>query len=159
MCAAVAVSAVTFAGAAVTATPTRDMGQTVYVDGTRVYPTGYNIADNNYFKLRDLAMAFTGTQAAFNVAWDGDAKKVTLTAGTYEPDGGELEPLEGGDKTATRATADVYVEDMPLVGKAYEIDGNHYFKLRDLCFMLGISVEWDNATQTIAIDTTKPYVQ
>ena len=54
MCAAVAVSAVTFAGAAVTATPTRDMGQTVYVDGTRVYPTGYNIADNNYFKLRDI---------------------------------------------------------------------------------------------------------
>ena len=104
-------------------------------------------------------MAFTGTQAAFNVAWDGDAKKVTLTAGTYEPVGGELEPLEGGDKTATRATADVYVEDMPLVGKAYEIDGNHYFKLRDLCFMLGVSVEWDNATQTIAIDTTKPYVQ
>ena len=131
----------------------------VVVDGVPVAAAAYEIEDNNYFKLRDLAMAFTGTQAAFNVAWDGDAKKVTLTAGTYEPVGGELEPLEGGDKTATRATADVYVEDMPLVGKAYEIDGNHYFKLRDLCFMLGVSVEWDNATQTIAIDTTKPYVQ
>ena len=48
---------------------------------------------------------------------------------------------------------------MPLVGKAYEVGGNHYFKLRDLCFMLGVSVEWDNNAQTIVIDTSKPYIQ
>ena len=48
---------------------------------------------------------------------------------------------------------------MPLVGKAYEVGGNHYFKLRDLCFMLGVSVEWDGAAQTIVIDTSKPYIQ
>ena len=45
------------------------------------------------------------------------------------------------------------------VGKAYEVGGNHYFKLRDLCFMLGVSVEWDNNAQTIVIDTSKPYIQ
>lgn len=131
----------------------------VVVDGTPVAAAAYEIEGSNYFKLRDLAVAFTGTDAAFDVEWDGAAQTVTLTAGAYVPVGGELEPLTGGSQTATRATADVYVEGMPLVGKAYEIAGNHYFKLRDLCFMLGVSVAWDDAAQTITIDTGKPYIQ
>ena len=131
----------------------------VVVDGTPVAAAAYEIEGSNYFKLRDLAVAFTGTDAAFDVEWDDAAQTVTLTAGAYEPVGGELEPLTGGSQTATRATADVYVEGMPLVGKAYEIAGNHYFKLRDLCFMLGVSVAWDDAAQTITIDTGKPYIQ
>ena len=129
------------------------------VDGTPVAAAAYEIEGSNYFKLRDLAVAFTGTDAAFDVEWDDAAQTVTLTAGAYVPVGGELEPLTGGSQTATRATADEYVEGMPLVGKAYEIAGNHYFKLRDLCFMLGVSVAWDDAAQTITIDTGKPYIQ
>lgn len=38
----------------------------IYVDGTEVQLTAYNIGGNNYFKLRDLAKAFT-----IAVTWDG----------------------------------------------------------------------------------------
>ncbi len=135
-------------------------GAKIEVNGTPVAAAAYEIEGSNYFKLRDLAMAFAGTNTAFSVSWDGEANQVTIDAGVYTPVGGELEPLSGGGQTATRATAEVYLQDMgmPLVGKAYEIDGNHYFKLRDLCFMLGVRVEWDDAAQTIRIDTTKPYI-
>ena len=80
VCAAVAAGAVPFAGAAVTATPTRDMGQTVYVDGNRVYPTGYNIADNNYFKLRDI-----GTLAGFGVEWNQETQTVEISTERTAP--------------------------------------------------------------------------
>lgn len=125
----------------------------VTVNGKPVAAAAYEIADSNYFKLRDLAMAFAGTKSAFNVTWDGAAKHIQLTEGTYTPVGGELQPLTGGDQTAVRATSDVDIGDMPLVGKAYEIAGNHYFKLRDLCRMAGVSVAWDGKTQTIALTT------
>ena len=73
---------VPFASAAdtVIATPTRDMGQTVYVDGTRVYPTGYNIADNNYFKLRDI-----GTLVGFGVEWNGETQTVEISTERTAP--------------------------------------------------------------------------
>ena len=127
----------------------------VTVNGKPVAAAAYEIADSNYFKLRDLAMAFAGTASAFNVTWDGAAKRVQLTEGTYTPAGGELQPLTGGDQTAVRATSDVYIGEMPLVGKAYEIAGNHYFKLRDLCRMAGVGVSWDGKTQTIALTTAE----
>jgi hypothetical protein len=129
------------------------------VDGKAAAAAAYEIGDSNYFKLRDLAMAFAGTRAAFQVNWDGAARRVTLSGGVYTPVGGELLPLEGGTKPAVRADAEVYVENMPLLGKAYMIDGNHYFKLRDLCMVLGVSVSWDGAAGVISIDTSKPYMQ
>ncbi len=63
------------AGAASTvpATPTRTKGQSVYVDTTRVYPTGYNINDNNYFKLRDI-----GQLVGFG--WIGTKRRVRLSS-------------------------------------------------------------------------------
>ena len=75
--AALLAGGVPFAGAAdiVTAIPTREMGQTVYVNDTRVTPTGYNIADNNYFKLRDIA-ALVG----FSVEWDQDTQTVEISS-------------------------------------------------------------------------------
>ena len=129
------------------------------VDGKPVAAAAYKIEGSNYFKLRDLAMAFMGSKAAFQVTWDAAARKVMLSEGVYTPVGGELEPLHGSNQTATRATTAVYVEDMPLVGKAYEINGNHYFKLRDLCLLLGVNVQWDAGSATIHIDTTKPYLK
>lgn len=59
----------------VPATPTRTKGQSVYVDTTRVYPTGYNINDNNYFKLRDV-----GQLVGFGVDWDETTRTVVITS-------------------------------------------------------------------------------
>ena len=41
---------------------------------------------------------------------------------------------------------------------AYNISNYNYFKLRDIGRAIGFSVEWDEARDTIAIDTSKPYI-
>ena len=55
-------SLVSGAAAGIVAEPT---WQNIYVDGQQVSMTAYNIAGNNYVKLRDI-----GQQVGFNVYWD-----------------------------------------------------------------------------------------
>ena len=79
--AALTVSSLPAAGAVsatVTATPTRNLGQSVYVDNTRVYPTGYNIGGNNYFKLRDL-----GDALEFDVDYSATTNTAIISSSDY----------------------------------------------------------------------------
>lgn len=59
----------------------------LYRDGERVYYTGYNVNDNNYYKLRDIAEDFD-----FGVTWDGETQSVYIeTDEEYVPEGQEPE--------------------------------------------------------------------
>lgn len=132
----------------------------VTVDGEPVSLAAYEIGGNNYFKLRDLAQALSGTAAQFEVAWNGAAQRIDLTADTaYTPVGGELAALPTGSKAAALTKASVYLGDTALELIAYEIGGNNYFKLRDLGAALDFAVQWDGAAQTVAIDTDAPYAE
>ena len=75
----------------------------MYRDGTQVHYTGYNINDNNYYKLRDIAEDFN-----FGVTWDGDTQSVLITTDEgYVPEGEEPEtPVEPEDP----------VDDKPVAG-------------------------------------------
>ena len=61
LCGAMMFSRATAVAAAITAEPT---WQNIYVDGAQVSMTAYNIAGNNYVRLRDI-----GQQVGFNVYW------------------------------------------------------------------------------------------
>lgn len=95
--AAVIATSLPTAGAAnaLTIVPTRTKGQAVYVGSTRVYPTGYNINDNNYFKLRDV-----GKLAGFGVDWNEDTRTVEISTTRTAP---ELTGI--ADTAVTGATA------------------------------------------------------
>ena len=41
--------------------------------------------------------------------------------------------------------------------EAYTINGNNYFKLRDIAALVDFGVTWNNATRTVEIDTGSPY--
>ena len=63
----------------------------VTLDGKSVAPQGYNIENNNYYKLRDIAYILNGTDSQFNVSWDSDANRIELISGTaYQAVGGEM---------------------------------------------------------------------
>ena len=81
--AAVIATSLPTAGAAnaLTVVPTSAKGQAVYVGSIRVYPTGYNINDNNYFKLRDV-----GKLAGFGVDWNEDTRTVEISTTRTAPE-------------------------------------------------------------------------
>lgn len=124
----------------------------VELNGAKVNLAAYTINGSNYFKLRDLAAALKGLDSEFAVTWNAAQQRIDLTSRTaYTPVGGEQTALPAGNKAATLTNAAVYLDGNPLSLTAYSIGGNNYFKLRDLVFALGFSVDWNNTTSTVTI--------
>ena len=154
--AAVIATSLPTAGAAnaLTIVPTRTKGQAVYVGSTRVYPTGYNINDNNYFKLRDV-----GKLAGFGVDWNEDTRTVEISTTRTVP---ELTGIT--DTAVTGATAKptdqrITVDGQEVSMTAYKIKGNNYVKLRDIGKTINFGVSFNMATKAVSIDPNGTYVE
>lgn len=128
----------------------------VLVDGKQLSFEAYSINNSTYFKLRDIAKAVNGTDKSFDVSWDSEYNAISLTSGeAYTVVGGELAvSADSKAKKATLSTSKIYLDDEKVELTAYTIGGNNYFKLRDLAKELGITITFDQKTNTIGIVTT-----
>lgn len=138
----------------VIAVPTRDKGQAVYVNDARVYPTGYNIADNNYFKLRDI-----GTLVGFGVEWNGETQTVEISTARTTPSTEGISDTAASGAVAKISDQKITVDGVQVNMTAYQIDGNNYVKLRDIGKQVNFGVGYDNATASVRIDTDAPYTE
>lgn len=138
------------------AAPTSD---SLIRNGVPQTPTVYKINGSNYFKIRDLAAILNGTAKQFSVGYDAEKQSVTADTGA----GYVRQPTDltgapaGGNKTAAPSSDAIYINGVLCQAEVYKIDGMNYFKLRDLGQALDFAVGWDDATKTVALDTTRGY--
>ena len=145
--------------AAATATASPSSAK-VQINGKQVAFNAYSINDNNYFKLRDIAKVLSGTKKQFEVTWNGATKSIELKPNTaYTAVGGELATGKAVKQTAKLSADTVYMNGNAASLTAYTINGNNYFKLRDLGKLLDFGVGWDNNTRTISINTSTSYTE
>ena len=115
--------------------------------------------DTNYIKLRDLADALTGTNAQFQVGWNGN---VTITSHQpYTKNGSEQKTPFSGQRSYTRATAQTLIDSRSTDLAAFLLNddnggGYTYYQLRDLGRALGFNVGW-SPDRGAFIETDKPY--
>lgn len=135
-----------------TATPTSSK---VLVNGKTVAFDAYTINENNYFKLRDVAKVLSGSGNQFEVTWDNAKKAINLVSGkSYTVVGGELAKGDGTTKNAVPCTSAMFKDGSTVTLTAYTINGNNYFKLRDLGNSFGFGVEWNATHNSVVITTT-----
>lgn len=124
--------------------------QTICLGGQRFNTVAYNIDDNNYFKLRDIAQILSGTIKTFDIKYDGATNSIDmLSFYDYTSAGGELTPGDGVTRTAYSSSAFLTLDGVPIKATCYNIDGNNYFKLRDITDALDCRIEWDGDNQLI----------
>ena len=141
-------------------------GFTVYQNSAKVIVNGkvtnfeaYTIDGFNYFKLRDIAMVVNGTGKQFEVTYDSAKRAINLVSNAaYTIAGGELAPGDGSAKQAFFNSAIIYKDGKIASLSAFTIAGYNFFKLRDLTKTFNIEVNWDQASSTIGIETSRPYV-
>ena len=132
----------------------------VIVDGRQMDLAVYNIGGNTYFKLRDLAEALNGTGKQYNVGWDNESRQVAIESGQpYQPVAGDPTAPQSTVPSLGKQPSDAYVsfDGRKVEAEKYNINGNNYFKLRDLAQLLDFQVEWQQSSRSILIDTTKTY--
>ena len=132
--------------ASVPANPTREIGQEVYVNETRVYPTAYNISSNNYFKLRDI-----GKLAGFGVDWDGETQTVELSSQRIPIDLAGISDTSVSGAAAKRSTQRFALDGYYINVTAYLIGGNNYVRLRDIALQINFCVEYEEANRRVNI--------
>ena len=124
------------------------------VNGVDVEVSGYSVNDSNYYKIRDIAMVLRTTNARFDVAWDENLSAIAISTGVkYTIVGGELNSDHSAALNVDQNTAPVYVDGEEKEVLSYNINGNTYFKIRDIADMVGFDVDWDGDTQTVVIRT------
>jgi|GEM_PF-3490064 len=141
---------------AVTAAPTKS---TVLINGKSVAFDAYCINGNNYFKLRDIAMALNGTAKNFNAIYDSQNKSISLTSATaYTVVGGEMTSSGNNFSVGTaRTLSTVFLDGKALSLTAYPIGGYNYIKLRDVAAAINFGVTYTESTSTIIINTSAGY--
>jgi len=114
----------------------------------------YLIDGYNYFKLRDLAYVLSGTENQFDVGYDSVNNAILLTSGApYTVFGGEMTPKGSENKIPAPTSSQIFTDGRETIFSAYLIDGNNYFRLRDIGSTFGFEVGWDAASDTISIKT------
>ena len=116
----------------------------------------YNINDENYFKLRDIAMLLSGTDAQFEVVYDAETNAIAIETGkAYTPVGGELE--EHADRSASIVVSPqtLTVDGETANLTAYNLDGNNFFRLKDLGRVLGFTVDYDEVSDAMLVYTAQ----
>jgi len=142
----------------VTAQPTSSR---VIVNDKQIAFEAYTINGNNYFKLRDLAQAVTGSEKQFEVTWDGAKNAINLISGeAYTSVGNELNAGSGAASVkGITNQSKIYMDGEELALEAYTINGNNYFKLRDVAAVFNFGVTWDGTQNQIMIDTAAGYIE
>ncbi|MBR4878452.1 MAG: hypothetical protein IKU13_01305, partial [Clostridia bacterium] len=141
----------------------------IYIDNVKTNFEAYTINQNNYFKLRDVALVLRGTSKQFNVTWntdftytvDGVVKKgaIDMKSRTgYLPVGGEMKVGDGKEKAAVLNYAPMLKDGVQVDSvTGYTINQNNFFKLRDLGALFDFNVSWDGSRNAIIINTNESY--
>ena len=125
----------------------------ISVNGKTQDVPGYTVNNNNYYKIRDIAMLLRGTSKRFDVSWDSGKNAVNILTGRkYTVVGGELESAEDTKNLDIVLSSGGFLKDGVAIDiSAYNINGNNYFKIRDIAEIIGFTVGWDDPTSTIPL--------
>jgi len=148
--------------------------QSIYINGEKANLTAYLINGSNYFKLRDIGQALD-----FGVDWDSETQSVQVDSSKPytpaqaqgddspddSPDDSDTDASEGATDNASSDAIEsiglsaqrIYIDGELTSFTAYLINGSNYFKLRDIGQALNFGVDWDSETQSVQVDSSKPY--
>ena len=130
--------------------------QTITLNGEAVEVESYLINQENYLKLRDFAALLNGTGAQFEINYDAETLEIAIETGkAYTLVGGELVMGEDRSESIKASAQTIKLDGVEKALTAFNLADNNYLRLRDLCRVFGVEVEWIAETRTAALTTVE----
>lgn len=132
--------------------------QNVYLNQEDIsrYARGYNINQTNYYKLRDIQSILNKTDKKFKIQYvnRGLFGDILITRNQAD-DGVELKEQYPTLKNLSVSYGQdkVYVDKVYTEVKSFKINGENYYKLRDVCNLLGVTVNYNQQTNSVELHT------
>ncbi|HHX60048.1 MAG TPA: hypothetical protein GX707_04825 [Epulopiscium sp.] len=132
--------------------------QLMHYDGKLIFSRGFNVANNNYFSLRDFAKSLSGTPSQFDVTWNNKKGLIEIIIG--KPYAGSEDGSVGYIKDkryfGVMKNTTILLDGKECKLGIFNIDGENYFKLRDLEELAGFELMWNTDTQQILLFSKLP---
>ncbi|MGO4110932.1 hypothetical protein [Paenibacillus sp. YAF4_2] len=126
----------------------------IKLNGEPAQLDGLTIQGSNYFKLRDLAAAFSGTSSQFDVSWSSEHNAVEIHTGKpYSVAKDDDDPFFRSNMNYMVKPTDstLFVDGKAVPIQAYNKEGSNYFKLRDLGKLIPFEVSFNGVENEILL--------
>lgn len=112
----------------------------------------YIINDYNYFKLRNFASYMNNTAKKFDIRFNSERNAIEIfTESDYRDFSGIPKENISGSKKAIPSPQKIFIDGREVQISGYNIDGNNYFKLRDLAEALDTQINYDEVKKCVIL--------
>lgn len=113
----------------------------------------YIINDYNYFKLRNFASYMNNTAKKFDIRFNSERNAIEIfMESDYMDFSGIPKENISGSKKAIPSPQKIFIDGREVQISGYNIDGNNYFKLRDLAEALDIKINYDEVKKCVILN-------
>ncbi len=127
------------------------------IDGKVVDLKTYNIEGSNYIKLVDMAWFLKESPKQFDVVWNNEMKAVNIVSSSSYSGNRPLAESISSSSKGKLSNFPLYKDGDRVELKAYLIDGRTYFKLKELCALMDISLVWDEYSKMVVINSNESF--
>lgn len=127
----------------------------VLIDGKEKDVFGYNINDNNFYHLRSLAIALKDTTGRFDIGYDTNTNKISLSTGYNYTGLNEIEKptVDDLDKDLLLSSDKLVINGVEVPVSTYSIKGTTFVNIKQLSEHLGYILNYTNENNSLNITT------
>lgn len=124
----------------------------IRVDGKQMKSSAYLIDGSSYVRIRDVAELLKNSKSKFNVEYQKEFKQVHVykNANYKDGSGSQLKPIDK-NTVLKKSFSPLYIGGVAFNLDSYLINGNNFYKLRDLGVSIGFKVQWDQRNKMISV--------
>lgn len=113
----------------------------------------YIINDYNYFKLRNFASYMNNTAKKFDIRFNSERNAIEIfMESDYRDFSGIPKENISGSKKSIPSPQKIFIDGREVQISGYNINGNNYFKLRDMAEALDIQIDYDQVKKCVILN-------